>query len=296
MWWTVPAEAGVTAWQERQYARAMHAAGLEAHTITADDGSTVAYWSGGTGSPVVLVHGFGGSALFTWIKQRHLAKTHRLIVPDLLWFGHSQGNGSADLDRQVSAVRAVVAAEGVARADWVGVSYGGFVSLKVATEHPDEVQRLVIVDSPGPVWTRADHVAMLDRLGLDDPAELFVPATPDGVRALIRLAYHHPPVVPRFALVDAWNELYSSYASERRALLDDLSRRWDDDPAWTVTAPTLVIWGEHDPLFPLEAGERLTARLGGRMVVIRGAAHAPNVERGRRFNREVTRFLQNTSP
>jgi pimeloyl-ACP methyl ester carboxylesterase len=65
---------------------------------------------------------------------------------------------------------------------------------------------------------------------------------------------------------------------------------------WTVTAPSLVLWGEYDPLFPKEAGHRLAERLGADLVILRGAAHAPNVEKGAQFNRAVSAFLQNTSP
>jgi pimeloyl-ACP methyl ester carboxylesterase len=296
--WIADADAGVTAWEVRRREAKLRRAGLEERTITAEDGSTVHYWTGGDGPPLVLVHGFGGSAVFTWTKQRSLAKTHRLVVPDLLWFGESHGNGTPDLDRQVAAVRAAVRAEGVSRADWLGVSYGGFVALDVAIRHPDEVRRLVLVDSPGPVWTRADHAAMLARLGIAAPEDLFVPKDPRGIRALLRLAYHHPPAVPRFALRDAFRELYAHDAEERRALLRDLDARWDAwaSTPWTVDAPALVVWGEHDLLFPLDAGHRLAGQLGADLVSIPGAAHSPNVEKGRRFNRAVEGFLQNASP
>ena len=53
-----------------------------------------------------------------------------------------------------------------------------------------------------------------------------------------------------------------------------------------------LIWGEHDPLFPLELGRRLHAHLGGRsrLHVIRGTAHSPNLERPRALNRRLLDF------
>lgn len=55
--------------------------------------------------------------------------------------------------------------------------------------------------------------------------------------------------------------------------------------------PTLVVWGEHDPVFPLDAGRRLSKMLDATLVVIPDARHAPNMEHPEAFNRALIEFL-----
>src|SRR5580693_3668155 len=82
----------VVAWQQARIEGGMRDAGLEAQTVRLG-ADTVHYWAGGHGPTVVLVHGFGGSASFLWYPQADdLAKDHRVIVPDLLWFGDSRSD------------------------------------------------------------------------------------------------------------------------------------------------------------------------------------------------------------
>ena len=56
-------------------------------------------------------------------------------------------------------------------------------------------------------------------------------------------------------------------------------------------AESLVIWGEHDRVFPVDIGRQLSELLGAEFVVIEGAAHAPHVERPRKVNPLLVDFL-----
>src|SRR5262249_55632614 len=85
----------IVAWKQGQLERSMRAAGLSPgdERLGAD---TVHYWAGGHGPTVVLVHGFGASAIWQWADQVDaLAPDHRVIVPDLLWFGDSRSEDKA---------------------------------------------------------------------------------------------------------------------------------------------------------------------------------------------------------
>jgi pimeloyl-ACP methyl ester carboxylesterase len=257
-------------------------------------------WVGGSGRPVVLIHGFGASTMWQWNPQALvLAREHRVIMPNLLWFGDSHST-SADysIDHQVAAVIAALDELGIGEADIVGMSYGGFVAYELACAHPERVRRLVIVDSPGRVYTDADYEALLDRYDTDDFARILVPEDAAGVRTLIELAYDDPPWTPDWALRQTLAVLYANNRVEQAALLHQLlaGREVIVARPTRVQSPVLLIWGEHDSVFPLSLGERLAQSLGARLEVIAAARHFPNGEHVEAFNEILLGFLDGPTP
>ena len=183
----------------------------------------------------MLLHGFGGDATFTWNSQvKELARRHTLVVPDLLWFGESYSSKEDySLDFQAQTIVRIADAESVDRFDLAGISYGGLVAFALASNHGDRVRRLVMIDSPGAVYTEADHQRMLDNFSVDDVAKIVIPEGPEGVRTLLELAWQRPPPTPGFVLRDIYRNLFSTNIDEKRGLLS-----WLDDQRQT----SLVIW------------------------------------------------------
>lgn len=283
--------------QERRMRQAFEAYGLHPYRARLGD-AEVHYWAGGNpqGRPLLLVHGFGADAMWGWVGQLALAKSRFLIVPDLLWFGASHGR----TDDFSSTYQGEVLARlldhlALHPVDVAGISYGGFVALELAVAVPERVRRLVLIDSPGPTYTLDDYQAMLVRQRIGSVSELIVPAEPAGVRRLVALAYHRPPPVPMFVARDIFRHMFRQWAEEKVRLLDDLIGR-----AGTVGVAdyqtdheTLVLWGEHDELFPLDLAHRLSDALGARshVRVLPRTNHAPNLERPFLFNRELLSFV-----
>ncbi|MCA9698240.1 MAG: alpha/beta fold hydrolase, partial [Myxococcales bacterium] len=176
---------------------------------------------GGEGRPVILLHGFGASAVWQWHEQiAPLARDHRVIVPDLLWFGGSWSRRrDFSIDHQIETVLALLDHLGVREADFVGISYGGIVAHELAAAHPERVGKLAILDSPGRAYTPADHEAMLSRFGVADVGALMVPSTPDDVRVLLELGYHRPPRTPRWVQSQVLEVMYGSFREEKLQLL-----------------------------------------------------------------------------
>jgi pimeloyl-ACP methyl ester carboxylesterase len=284
----------VVALKQAGLERTMRGAGLvaaDAH-IGAD---TLHYWTGGQGPTVVLIHGFGGSAIWLWYPQvEDLARDHRLIVPDLLWFGDSRSDArDFTIDHQVHALEALLDQLGAGESDVVGVSYGGLVAHELASDRPASVRHLVLVDTPGRVYTREDYRLLCQSLGVDDLGKVLIPHDVAGVQTLLGLAYFDPPWVPSFARRQALNALYAPFREERVALLDTLLRDIDVLEARPVTlrARPLVVWGREDQVFPLAIGRRLADELKAPLRVIEKARHAPNLEHPEEFNRILRGFL-----
>jgi pimeloyl-ACP methyl ester carboxylesterase len=289
----------VIAQRERSYARRLHRNGFEQRELRLG-ADHIAFWEGGEGPPVLLVHGFGASAIWQWREQMtSLADHHRVIAPDLLWFG---GSSSTDPDpsisHQVDALLALLQVLRIETTHIIGASYGGIIAFELAAAHPDRVGRLVLVDSPGRSWTRADHEAMLERFDVERATDLFVPRDEAGVRRLFELAFYRPPRVPAWAARQALEELFFPYAEHQAKLLDWLEHDHEAlvERSASINAPTLVVWGAEDPVFPLETGRRLAADLGAEIFVQHNARHAPNVEHPKPFNRAVLRLLATPIP
>ena len=288
----------VVRWQQHRLEDQLHELQMVQSTRTIGD-AQLAFWDGGrvgkAHRPVLFIHGFGGSALWTWTPQvADLARDRRVVMPDLLWFGGSRSSGSDfSLDRQVAAIDGMLTELGITAVDVVGISYGGLVASELSAAHPEHVTKLVLVDSPGRVFTLADQKALLERFATDDFSKVLLPTAADDVARLMRLAYAHPPWVPGFALDQSLEVLFVPHRREQARLLDTLWAELAEGHARSgeVKAPTLIIWGREDPLFPIEIAHRLAAAMNARLEVIEDAKHFPNAEHPEEFNRILRAFL-----
>jgi pimeloyl-ACP methyl ester carboxylesterase len=270
--------------------------GFESHTVELGP-HRIHHWVGGEGPTVIFLHGFGGNGIYTWWSQaRTIARTHRVIVPDLLWFGESTSTAPPSLDAQANAVRALVdhlvpKDESV---DVLGLSYGGFVALRYGQIEPQRQRSIVLVDSPGRFFDDQDEQELLKRYGVDTVEELFVPTTTERVRALIGLAYHKPPPLPEPLLRELKQKVFSQNQDEQRRLLADLNSRrayYQADPLARYKK-SLVIWGEHDQVFPVAIAHKLAEEMNAELLIVSRAGHAPVFDRPKIVNQRLESFLK----
>uniref|UniRef100_A0A0D9VUR9 AB hydrolase-1 domain-containing protein n=1 Tax=Leersia perrieri TaxID=77586 RepID=A0A0D9VUR9_9ORYZ len=263
-------------------------------------GTTVHVWAPprpSTRRPVLLLHGFGASATWQWASYLRglIAAGLDPIVPDLLFFGESFTPATdRSEDFQARAVKAAMDAIGVTRFDVVGVSYGGFVGYRMAAMYPEAVERVVMVCA-GVCLEETDLAAGLFPVaGVGEAAELLVPTRPADVRRLVKLTFvRPPPIMPSCFLRDYINVMGSDHNQEKTELLQILikGRKLSDLPK--ITQPTLIVWGEQDQVFPMELAHRLERHLGenSRLVVIKNAGHAVNLEKSKEVCKNLIEYL-----
>jgi len=251
-------------------------------------GFRLRYLEAGSGPPLVLVHGLASSALADWGRLvPALGERHHVYAPDLPGFGRSERPPDAaySIPMQVEAVRAFMAKAGVPRARVAGVSMGGWIAARLAAEHPELVERLVLV---APAGMRPVESAPI-------PAEELLPQDQDGVRRLIAVVRHHPPPTPGFVLADILALKKRDEWIVRRALESmRLGRDWLDGTLGRVRMPVLVVWGRNDALIPAAYAARLQAELpDARLEIIDDCGHVPMADCPQAFDPVLQGFLAN---
>jgi pimeloyl-ACP methyl ester carboxylesterase len=262
----------------------------------------------GKGPVLVLLHGMAGSSA-TW---RHviplLAPTFTVVAPDLLGHGaSSKPRTDYSLGSHASCVRDLMVALGHERATFVGQSWGGGVAMQMAYQFPERCERLVLVGSGG-LGTEVN--AILRALSLPGAAY----ALPIGCRPLFRdageklggwmagLGGHLGAEAVEIwrayaALADP--EMRRAFVLTLRSVVDHLGQRVSarDRLYLTEDMPTLIVWGDRDPIIPLQHGLDAHAAIpGSRLEVFPGAGHFPHCGSPVRFAEVVTAFVRETRP
>ncbi len=256
---------------------------LTSQTTTVD-GLPIHYAEAGRGSPVVLLHGWGGEIKSWGLIPAILAERFRVVALDLPGFGESSRPdrpwATADFAR---AVAGVVRNLDLSPAVVVGHSHGGRTAIVLATQEPALLRRLVLVDSAGIVPRRG--------LGYYARVSLF-----KGARKVLGL-----PLFARWQ-TGAVDRLYRAFGSgDYRAAQDPIIRATlvkvvNDDvrPLLPkIQAPTLLVWGSADQETPLDDArlmERAIPDAG--LVVFDGAGHFSYLADVERFCRIVTHFAE----
>jgi pimeloyl-ACP methyl ester carboxylesterase len=249
------------------------------------DGRQVYVEQQGAGSEaVVLLHGFGESS-YSWRKvMPELAKSFRVVAPDLNGFGWTErprDPASYTREGQERLVLGVLGAMGVTRAQFVGHSYGGSLTLFLAARHPGLVRTMVLIDSAAPTYSddRRSRVAAVRPL---DSLFVRLALTPRRVRGSLLASVYDPALVTP--------ELVRAYLERLRVHGEDdayygLTARLGPPAAAGVelerlTLPALVVWGAEDRVIRVEAGRRAARRLpAGEFLTIPRCGHLPMEER-----------------
>ena len=125
------------------------AAGVGPASRTATvNGVKLSYLTAGSGSPIILLHGFAETSHMWLPLIPKLANTHTVIAPDLRGSGGSEKpQGGYDKKTLAQDVHALAASLGLRRVKVVGHDIGLMVAYAYAAQYPDEVESIVLMDA-----------------------------------------------------------------------------------------------------------------------------------------------------
>lgn len=183
----------------------------------------------GQGDPIVILHGLFGFSDNWQTIAKALADHHLVVTPDLRNHGRSPHVPSHTYPEMADDLLAFLEQHWIFKTALVGHSMGGKVAMQFALQHPDAVDRLVVVDiSPGPADNNHEHIfrALLDldlrRIATREEADAF-------------LQQH----VPDFGT--------------RQFLLKNITRHADGTFAWKMNLP--VLWQQYPDILAGVQGE-----------------------------------------
>ncbi len=227
--------------------------------------------AGADGPPLVLLHGLAGSHRWWRYVIPQFARHRRVVIPELVGFGGSRpAPRQPDMREMAQIIDDWLVANDLGRIDLVGHSMGGEIAIHLAASRPERIRRLVLVAAAGV------------------PREISASAAARLATELARLrAWGRRTFVATIAADSLRAGPFTLYRTLRHLLADDVRPLLP-----LVVQPTLVVWGEHDPVTPLRDAHVLRNSLPlGRLFVVAGASHNVMADRPDEFVRVVVDFL-----
>lgn len=242
----------------------------------------------GEGPALLLLHGFAGSWAEWQPNIEALAQHFKVFVPTLPGHGAASPIVEYSLQSARQLFLAFLEREGLERVILMGQSMGGLLALDFALNLPGRVSKVVVMDSAGlgPEVHWGIRLLSLPLLG-EFVLDLLWPRLRPYLGKFLA-----DTCLPEDVMKGSWEgggsmaRLLRTGVGLRGQKLS-LAHRLPD-----LEVPLLIVWGEHDPLFPLAQAEAAHRAVpGSRLHVLRGAGHCPGPEHMEELNRVLLDFL-----
>lgn len=268
-------------------------------------GQRIAYLDVGRGPVLILIHGFGGS-MWQWEHQQHALSQHfRTLTLDLPGSGLSAKPNIDYLPNQMlDFCIGFMDALQIPQATLVGNSMGAGLAIGIALTHPTRVDKLVLIGGlPSDVMAKLTSRSFRQALETRAPwwlisfgNWLFGGLVTDSV--LKEIVHDHNLLTPAVLERSNQNRRRPGIIKPIMAVRNALPL-WETDFAPhinDISHPTMIIWGEHDRVFPMAVGAELHQRIRrSTFVMIPKAGHMPQWERPDLVNRSLIEYIH-TSP
>lgn len=270
-------------------------------------GRQVAYTEVGSGPVLLLIHGMAGSSENWEAVIEPLARHHTVVAPDLPGHGTSgPSGGDYSLGALAAGLRDLLAARGHDRATIVGHSLGGGIAMQLIHNFPELAERLVLVSSGG----LGPEVSPVLRAAALPGADLFIAATARtatkagsalgrGLAAVGLRPNADVAEVARGYASLADGQRRAAFLATVRSVISARGQSVDAGDRLYLAAriPVLIIWGERDPIIPVQHARRAHETIAGsRLVIFDKVGHLPQLEAPAKFVAALEQFIAETEP
>ncbi|MCP4136698.1 MAG: alpha/beta hydrolase [bacterium] len=253
-------------------------AGLDEHTIKISDHS-IMYLEGGTGEPLLLVHGYAADK-DNWTRfAKHLTASFRVICPDLPGFGESTRNKNMkyDLKSQARRLNEITEKIGLKQFHIAGNSMGGNLTGYFASAYPEKVLSLALIDAGGVTSPVKSHF----QINLAKGKNLLVASSVEDYDRLMRYVCVVPPDLPS-AIKKYLAERAVEYRPFNEKIMKDLrAAPVPLEPLLDkISCPTLILWGDKDRVLDVSCVKVFEKGIKNHTTVImKNCGHVPMIER-----------------
>jgi 2-hydroxymuconate-semialdehyde hydrolase len=269
------------------------------------DAHRMRYLTGGSGPPLLLIHGLMGFS-FSWSEcLPELARHFTVFAPDLFNLGYSDRCDTGTSLREIGRdVFAFMDTAGLERAAVIGTSHGGGVALQMAMDHPERVSKLMLVDAANPFSERWRwQIALFSRpIGRYlAPLVAFTPRWFYAYGILLRM-YADRRKAPHGTVEGYWRAVRWDLKTHRH--LARVVMSWTEDfrtlqanlRSIAERVPTILLWGDKDVLVPIATAHELQHAMGGvPLIEFPGVGHLPYEESPTEFSRAVIAWMKDNS-
>jgi epoxide hydrolase 4 len=258
----------------------------------------------GTGKSVLLLHGFPDTSLgFVDLCEALAARGYRAIAPDLRGYGLSdkpEGLESYRASALLADLVALIRWAGAEKVAVVGHDWGGTLAYCLASEHPELVSHLVVLNAAhpesyaraltrSPQLFRSWYIFFFQLRGLAE----WVVTRPAIFRWLLRSLVARKVRLPLSRVEAARRELLRPGAARGALSYYRAALRWPLRCPRKIEVPTLVLWGDRDPALDSRLLDDLSERVAQLAVRhVEGAGHFVHWDEPDRVAGELCAFLQ----
>lgn len=244
-----------------------------------------------SGIPVLLLHAYVESWRYFEGLLSHLPRSIHAFVPTQRGHGDADrppsGYGLEDFSGDVSAFMDEV---GLEAAMLVGSSSGGYVAQRFALDHPERTLGITLAGAPRSLRDKPAVAEFLEAV-----RELSDPVDPAFAREFLESTLSRP--LPPAVLETLVDESCKAPAHVWKAALAGLLEAVPPTATGTITAPTLVLWGDRDEFLPRSDAEALAAAIpGSRLVTYEGTGHLVLLEEPERVAADVVGLAERVKP
>lgn len=241
--------------------------------------------SGGSGPPVLFSHGFLMDHEMFQPQVEALADEFRCITWDERGFGSTPATGAFSYWDSAADALALLDHVGVDSAVLVGMSQGGFLSLRAALAEPRRVKALGLIDTQAGLEDETNRPAFM---GMRDEWMANGPINVQDIVAGLIIGAE----VDSAPWFERWDRLDRQWLFHAHGCLmerDDITGRLGE-----ITCPSIVFHGSQDAAIPMERAEVLRQGLGNceALVVVEGGSHAANMSHPDQVNGPLKDFLR----
>jgi 3-oxoadipate enol-lactonase len=236
--------------------------------------------------PLVLSNSLGTN-LHMWDNQvPELAKRFRVIRYDTRGHGQTDApQGPYTFAQLGEDAIALLDALKLPRARFCGLSMGGMIGMWLARHVPSRIERLVLCNTAAKfgmpeIWNQ--RITTVRAAGMKA-------ITGSVIERWFTKNFRETSPQDIDPIVEMLHTTKADGYAGNCAAIRDVDQRW---PISSITAPTLVIGGRHDPATPYEAAELIASRIPGAKLVGLDAAHLSNIEQPEAFSRALNDFLK----